>query len=155
MAGELFKPKDHQTAKEVSDWIGNTTVQTTSTSWQEGSNSGWSQSGNPSNNSWSGGENQGSTTTISETGVLAIRPEEILQLREREAIFVSAGTPPIIVNIIQASEARRLGGSQGAGRYDQYYLTRVRWNAALLLLVLVPVFIAMAFCLLSTGSARW
>src|SRR5579872_1780234 len=101
MAGELFKANDYQTAKEVSDWIGNTTVPTVSTSWQQGTNSGWSHSdGRQGSNSRSGGSSQSVSTTVSETGVLAVRPEEILQLNDNEALFISAGTPPVRLNIL-------------------------------------------------------
>lgn len=155
MAAELWKPKDFVSAKEVSDWIGNTTVRTTSTSWQQGSNTGWSYSqGSQYSQGRSGGTNEGLTTSISETGVLAIRPEEILQLREREAIFVAAGTPPIKVNVIQAAEARAFADVSDTRRYQKRYLFRVRCFAAVLLLA-APVWAAGALCLVAAGAVQW
>lgn len=155
MAAELWKPKDYASAKEVSDWIGNTTVQTASTSWQDGTNTGWSHSqGGQVNQGTSGGTNASSTTSISETGVLAIRPEEILQLGEREAIFVSAGTPPIKVNVIQAAEARDFADISHTRRYQKRYLFRVRCSAAVLLLA-APLWAAASLCLVAAGAMQW
>ena len=155
MAGELWKPKDFASAKEVSDWIGNTTVRTTSNSWQEGTNSGWSNSqGNQISHGRSGGTNAGSTTSVSETGVLAIRPEEIIQLREREAIFTSAGTPPIMVNVIQAAEARGFGDVSDTRQQQQRYLFRIRCHAAALLLGVVPFWTAAAMTVFVTGGVQ-
>jgi hypothetical protein len=156
MAGELWKPKDFASAKEVSDWCGQTTVRTTSTSWQEGHNTGWSNSqGSQTSRGCSGGTSAGSTVSISETGVLAIRPEEILQLREREAIFVSAGTPPIKVNVIQAAEARGFGDVSAVRRQQQRYLFRVRCHAVVLLVIVLPLDLFVAVWLLTSGVTKW
>lgn len=134
MAAELWKPKDFQSAKEVSDWIGTTTVQTRGTSWQHGTNTGWSHSqGSQSSQGRSGGTNESSTATYNETGVPAIRPEEILQLREREAIFVSAGTPPVKVNVISAHEAHDFKDVTTTRQHQKRYLFRIRCCAAVLL----------------------
>ncbi len=154
MGGELFKAKDFQTAKEVSDWIGQTTVQAVSTSWQQGTNSGWSNSkGSQASNSRSGGWSESTSTTVSETGVSLIRPEEILQLREREALFVSAGGPPIKLNILDADDVRRCGdGTMMA--CQRTYLHRVRWRAAILLVLMALPGTAAGWAVLGMGIER-
>ncbi len=113
MSAEFFKPKDYQTAKEVSDLIGQTTVSTISTSLQSGSNSGWSNShGSHVSEGKSGGSSENSSRAVSETGVLVIRPEEVLQLGPREAILTMPGTPPFKVDIIPPGRRPRLREGQ-------------------------------------------
>jgi type IV secretion system protein VirD4 len=141
MSAELFKAKDLQSAKEISEWIGNTTEHTLSTSSQDGTNGGWSNSqGTHPSQGRSGGWSDSNGRTISETGVPLIRPEEILQMAGHEAIFMSAGTPPVKVNILGADDVRRCAGVAGvAGQAS--YLWRVRLHAAVILLcVALPGF---------------
>jgi type IV secretion system protein VirD4 len=156
MSGELFKAKDLQSAKEISEWIGNTTVQTVSTSWQNGTNGGWSntQAAHPSA-SRSGGWSQSNNRTVSETGVPVIRPEEILQLSDREAIFVSAGIPPVRLNILGTDDLRRCADARAAKRQQKFYLRRVRFHAALMMLGFVAPCTAAGIGLIAEGMDQW
>lgn len=156
MAAELFKAKDLETAKQVSEWIGQTTVHATSMSWQDGTNGGWSNSqGTQPSVSNSGGWSESTSRTFNETGVALIRPEEILQLRQREAILVSAGMPPVKLNILGAADVEkcRNGNVQNADERD--YLRRVRWEAAKRLLIAGPLSLVFGFALVVTGLDEW
>ncbi|MBS0263099.1 MAG: type IV secretory system conjugative DNA transfer family protein [Planctomycetes bacterium] len=136
MAIEIFKGQDYDTAKQVSEWIGNKTVQTASSSRQETSNGGWSNStGVQSNQSRSGGWSGGTTDTVSETGVPVIRPEQVLQLHSNEAILLAAGNRPVRVNILDAIDVQRCADSNAASRYEKLYLYRVRCMALLFCLI--------------------
>lgn len=153
--GELLKAHDYATAKEISDWIGNTTVRTESTSWQEGANGGWSNSdGIHPSNGRSGGWSNGSTTTISETGVLAIRPEEVLQLGPREAIFVAPGVPPVRLNILDGTDVQRFASSEASARNLKGYLIRVRFRA-LGFLLLAPSCFALGLGMTLAAQKLW
>jgi len=155
MAAELFKPKDYQSAKETSDWIGQMTAPTISTSWQSGTNSGWSNShGSQMSQGQSGGSSENSSRTVSETGVLAMRPEEILQMGEQEAILLTAGTPAVKVNIIRAEDALNCGATDAVGRSESVYLFRVRCYIFLSLLVVAPAFV-MGYAFVMSGIDQW
>lgn len=133
MAAELFKVHDYASAKEVADWIGQTTVRTMSTSEQEGRNTGWSNStgGSHASSGRSGGTSEGWSVTRNETGVPLIRPEQILQLGAREAIALIAGVPPVKVRILHGNEAAQCADSSAVPRYQRKFLRRVRLHALL------------------------
>jgi len=134
-AVELFKARDYETAKNVSDWIGSRTVQTVSTSEQWSRNGGWSNStGSSYSSGRSGGWSESTSTTFAETGVPVIRPEQVLQMQYDEAIMAAPGIPPVRVKILNRDDVQRCADEGAVGRYQRKYLRRVR----LLALVLVP-----------------
>ena len=126
MAAEIIKANDFQSADEASKWIGQKTDRTTSYSGQDGTNAGWNTSsgGNQVSRGQSGGTNTSSGFNHSELGVPLIRPEQILQMGEKEALVLVAGAPPMKINIIQATEAASCGKLAKGG--DKSYLRSVR-----------------------------
>lgn len=86
---------EYGTAKEVSQWIGQTTVH--SQSWQSSSNSGGSMTrgGQEHSSGTNWGTSESYTTT--EVGRALIQPEEVLQLPKWAAIALLPGLPPIYV----------------------------------------------------------
>jgi type IV secretion system protein VirD4 len=155
MACELFKANDLPTAKEISDWCGPKTVQTKSTSLQDGTNGGWSNSqGNHSSQGRSGGWSESASATISETGVPLIRPDEVLQLGKNEAICLIAGNPPIRLNILDAADVQECANPEAHNGYQKKYRLAIRARAFVFLL-LVPVSFIVVARLVETGWAEW
>jgi len=87
---------NHATAKEVSDWIGSTTV--SGATVQDGWNWGSSNSIDTIGMNGSHGNNSGGSqsTSYSETGRPLIMPEEVLQLPQDQAIVLIPGVRPIM-----------------------------------------------------------
>jgi type IV secretion system protein VirD4 len=86
---------DYRTAKETSQWIGQTTVQSKS----HQTNDNWGKSWNQSHHDHSegGSSGGGTSTTYAEVGRALIQPEEVLQLPKSNAIALLPGTRPILV----------------------------------------------------------
>jgi type IV secretion system protein VirD4 len=96
----FFGIRDLETARQVSDWIGQATVHNVS----QQQSSGFSYTpmfatllGQQPSTSVS----QGSSVTIAETGVQLIRPEEILQMPARTAIVLAAGLDPLLTAMVR------------------------------------------------------
>ena len=85
---------DYRTAQEVSQWIGQTTVQ--SHSFQSGDNWGQSWSHGVQERSTGGNSGGSSSVTYSQVGRALIQPEEVLQLPKSMAIALLPGIPPIL-----------------------------------------------------------
>lgn len=85
---------DFQSAKHLSDWIGNTTVHSTTVA--NGQNSGESHTSGI--NDQSHGSNQGwnASTSLATTGRSLLQPEEILQLPRQLSLILLPHTPPIL-----------------------------------------------------------
>ena len=86
---------DYETAKEVSQWIGQTTVlghsSQTSHNWGSSTNHGGHDTSQGSNYGYSRSE------TINEVGRALIQPEEVLQLPPSAAIALLPNVPPILL----------------------------------------------------------
>ncbi len=85
---------DYRTAQEVSQWIGQTTVE--SQSFQ--TNDNWGRSWNHSYQDHSQGGNYGggTSTTYAQVGRALIQPEEVLQLPSSMAIGLLPGLRPVL-----------------------------------------------------------
>ncbi|MEZ6064032.1 MAG: type IV secretory system conjugative DNA transfer family protein [Planctomycetaceae bacterium] len=98
---------DLQTAKEVSDWIGQTTVEgrTTQVGWNQGVSASNDFSGQPKST------NRGSSDSRSyaETARLLLRPEEVLQLPSHAAVALIPGVRPILAEKVPWFARRRSG----------------------------------------------
>ncbi|WP_197531008.1 type IV secretory system conjugative DNA transfer family protein [Posidoniimonas corsicana] len=85
---------DHRTAKEVSDWIGQTTVvgTTRQDSFSQGKTAGTGLQDQTHSTNW--GDNR--STSYSEVGRALIQPEEVLQLPKNAAIVLLPNVRPIL-----------------------------------------------------------
>lgn len=86
---------DYETAKQVSQYIGQTTVQGTST--QTSTSYGTSNNEGVRDNSWGTNRSTSQSTTYSEVARALIQPEEILQLPPNLAIALLPNIRPILL----------------------------------------------------------
>lgn len=86
---------DYETAKSVSDWIGQQTVRsvTSQVSTNEGRSSSETIGDQARNRNWGSSD----SASVAETGRLLMRPEEVLQLPPNLAIALVPNVPPILV----------------------------------------------------------
>ena len=94
VASVYASTSDYRTAKDVSDWMGQATVQARSE--QHGRNWGGSRTSDTANPSRSTNWGGNSSTSFNEVGRSLLRPEEILQLPTHLAIVLLPNVRPII-----------------------------------------------------------
>jgi type IV secretion system protein VirD4 len=96
----FFGIRDLETAREVSAWIGQTTVQ--SASYQQSTSTSrpsWFASGGATNANSTVSKTEGVTYT--ETARALIQPEEILRLPENIALVLSKGIAPFACSVVR------------------------------------------------------
>ena len=98
---------------------------------QTGTNSGWSytEAASPSSGR-SSGSSYSSTVSVSETSVPLLRAEEVLQLDARQAVLVSAGTPPVMIDILQHGDIAPSSDRSAVSRYYRSYVRRLWFYAS-------------------------
>lgn len=96
----FFGIRDLETAREVSAWIGQTTVQ--SASYQQSTSTSrpaWFASGQGSKSSPTVSKTEG--VTYSETARALIQPEELLRLPDNIALVLSKGIAPFACSVVR------------------------------------------------------
>ena len=94
VASVYASTSDYRTAKDLSDWMGQATVQARSE--QHGRNWGGSRTSDTANPSRSTNWGGNSSTSFNEVGRSLLRPEEVLQLPTHLAIVLLPNVRPII-----------------------------------------------------------
>ncbi len=96
---QFLEVATYQSAKEISQWIGQTTIRVE----QQSHTSGWSQSETTSvQPSWSRSWSDSTTVNQQKTGRALIQPEELLQLPADVTVILKPQCPPLLAEKLQA-----------------------------------------------------
>lgn len=145
---QFLEVATYQSAKEISQWIGQTTIRVD----QQSHTSGWSHSETISAQpSWSRSWSDSTTVNQQKTGRALIQPEELLQLPADVTVILKPQCPPLLAEKLQAfrPEQRTELEQWPSGTLPcDTPQRRQRW--ALAVLVLLTVILLFAACALGT-----
>ncbi len=145
---QFLEVATYQSAKEISQWIGQTTIRVE----QQSHTSGWSQSETTSvQPSWSRSWSGSTTVNDQKTGRALIQPEELLQLPADVTVILKPQCPPLLAEKLQAYRPEQRAELQDwpSGKLPSGASTR-SWVWGLVAMILLLVGLLFAACSLET-----